>query len=160
MNNVMLEIESRKWYEWDDTEMEDEVTGEWIYVPVKELIKRISACGYVQLEEKEGGITLVDLIFSNPNDCNPHYILAGRRPYWLSNESELLDFEVVRKALSIKESSGIERKFGRPAYPDYASFGLMTPDEKVLSETDLLNSAGIFTALKLAVTECIKNRGS
>lgn len=151
-----LEIETRKWEEFEDSVAEDSVQGKWHYVPILKIINAMLEIPLVYVEECAEGIKLIDFEFGDKNDKNPYYLLSGRRPDWVYNGNRLCDFEVIRKTDSVTECSGRELKFPSLRYINYGALGLMTPEHGVLVEEDLIRTAGIFTILKYTVDKLIK----
>ncbi|MFA5176107.1 MAG: hypothetical protein WC413_02510 [Candidatus Nanoarchaeia archaeon] len=107
--NESTEFNTREWIKW----------GEWIHIPIQDIIERISKEYLIEVIEFDKGIKITDykISYNQPQS----YLLLGRRPDWRSNHVDLEDWEIIKKVPSVTNCSGKEVILKEPQYIDYGS---------------------------------------
>lgn len=111
--NESTEFNIREWIKW----------GEWIHIPIQDIIKRISKEYLIEVIEFDKGIKIIDYKIGWHNQPQ-NYLLLGRRPDWRSNHVNLEDWEIIKKVYSVTNCSGENVILKEPRYIDYGSVGL------------------------------------
>lgn len=147
-----FEINIRVWEDWPDALLEDSVQGEWKYIPVPALIEEIKKMPLIQVIESEEGIKIMDNMLGRSFNGKHYYLLSGRREDW-QKDSELEEFEIIKKVNSVRGWSGREETFDKPRYIDYGVVGLYTHKNVPLMAGDVLSAVGVVNSLVTAVIE-------
>ena len=142
-----FEIKIRQWKDDPEAVLEDHSDGDWIYVPIDNILAGFTK-NKIRFHETPQGVAIMDPASSLK------YSLAGQRPYWI-DEKELEGFEEIRKLGEYMSpgSPGNTTILDPPRYIEYGTVGLYAPDKKlVVHDEKTANIVRIFASSVLRTT--------